>query len=136
MVIAVCRQIFGGSSGGWSTFGRPSRGDREASRSGHIRPGCGPRAGQDSRWGPSVAGVGVVLDVVGGGGEAAAGGAAGVCAGPGHGEAVREVGRGGRRAGRRGGGGDGGLQRAGGLPEGLALVVLALAVVALTDIPA
>ena len=30
MVIPVCRQILGGSGGGWSTLGRPSRGDSEA----------------------------------------------------------------------------------------------------------
>jgi hypothetical protein len=39
---------------GWSTLGRPSRGDSEASRSGHICPGWLPRAGQDSRWYPSA----------------------------------------------------------------------------------
>ena len=42
----------------------------------------------------------------------------------------------GRGAGRPGGGGDGGFQRPGDLPQRLAFVVLALAVVAFADVPA
>ena len=65
MVIAVWVQILGGSGGGWRTLARPSRGDSEAGRSGHISRGrrAGRRAGQ-----PLVAvGVGAifVLELVG-----------------------------------------------------------------------
>jgi hypothetical protein len=56
MVIAVWRQILGGSGGGWSTLARPSRGGSEAWRSGQISPGCLPVAGQDRRWYPSASG--------------------------------------------------------------------------------
>ena len=67
MVIAVWRQILGGSGGGWSILARPSRGDSEAGRSGQVSPGCWPAAGQDSRW---HVGVGPVLavELVGGAG--------------------------------------------------------------------
>jgi hypothetical protein len=50
MVIAVWRQIRGGSGGGWITLARPSRGDSEAGRSGQISPGPLPAAGPYSRW--------------------------------------------------------------------------------------
>ena len=70
------------------------------------------------------------------GGQHPGAGAAGVLAGPGHGHPDREVRAGGRRAGRPGGGGDGGLQRPADLAQRLSLVVLALAVVALADVPA
>ena len=63
-------------------------------------------------------------------------GAAGVFAGPGHGQAGREVRRGGQRAGRPRGDRDGGLQRPGDLGQRLALVVFVVAVVALADVPA
>src|ERR1035437_4268349 len=56
MVIAVWRQIRGGSAGGWNTLARPSRGDSEAWRSGQISRGCLPAAGQDRRWYPSASG--------------------------------------------------------------------------------
>ena len=63
-------------------------------------------------------------------------GAAGVFAGPGHGQADREVRAAGLGVRRPGGGGDGGFQRPGDLAQRLALVVFALAVVALADVPA
>src|SRR6266700_497575 len=49
---------------------------------------------------------------------------------------VEALGERGRGAGRPGGGGDGGLQRPGEFAQRLALVVLAVAVVALADVPA
>src|SRR6266487_5645242 len=68
MVIAVWRQILGGSGGGWRTLARPSRGVSEAWRSGQMSPGmvAGGRAGP-----PLVAvGVGAVfaLELVAGAG--------------------------------------------------------------------
>ncbi len=59
MVIAVWRQSLGGSCGGWSTLGRPSRGDSEAWRSGQVSPGWPPSGGAGQ---PLVAvGVGAVF---------------------------------------------------------------------------
>src|SRR5205807_262866 len=132
MVIAVWRQAFGGSSGGWRTLGRPSRGDSEAGRSGQISPGWVPEAvGERGGAGAVVAEPAGLVAAGGGRGQHPGAGAAGVLAGPGHGQADREVRVRGRRAGRPGGDGDGGLQRPADLPQRLALVVLALAVVAL-----
>ena len=62
--------------------------------------------------------------------------AAGILAGPGDGRADGQVRAAGRGAGRAGGGGDRGFQRPGDLPQRLAFVVLAFAVVAFADVPA
>ena len=230
MVIAVWRQSLGGSCGGWSTLGRPSRGDSDGSAQRAHDGGAGAegRAGQplvavgvgavfvfelvgaaggdllvveggadgvvaqaggggDQRSGEGGAvpgaldqdgSAGVCLDAElvgavvhdwlvaqgpGGQGESlgerlgvgavvaqaaglvAAGGhrgqhpdagTAGVFAGPGQGQADGEIRAGGRGAGQAGGGGDGGFQRPGDLPQRLALVVLAFAVVSFADVPA
>ena len=72
----------------------------------------------------------------GGRGQDPGAGAAGILAGPGDGQADGQVRAAGRGAGRAGGGGDRGFQRPGDLPQRLAFVVLALAVVAFADVPA
>ena len=86
--------------------------------------------------GAVVAGPAGLVPAGGGGGQDPGAGAAGVLAGPGDGQADGQVWAAGRGTGQAGGGGDGGLQRPADLPQWLALVVLAFAVVSLADVPA
>ena len=86
--------------------------------------------------GAVVAGPAGLVAAGGGGGRHPGAGAAGVFAGPGHGQTGGQVRVRGRGAGRPGGDRDGGFQRPGEFAQRLAFVVFMLAVVALADVPA
>ena len=92
--------------------------------------------GERGGVGPVVAEPAGLVAAGGGGGQDPGAGAAGVFAGPGQRHPGREVRGRGRRAGRPGGDRDGGLQRPADLAQRLALVIFAVAVVALADVPA
>ena len=106
---------------------------------GLVAQGAGGRVeplGERPGAGAVVAGPAGLVSAGGGRGQDPGAGAAGVLAGPGHGHADGEVGVCGRGTGRPCRGGDGGLECPGEFTQRLALVVLALPVVALADVPA